>query len=52
MTNASSMLEPLNRLLHSDVKWSWGEEQETDFKDFKQALLSPEALVHCNPTLP
>lgn len=50
--NASSVLEPLNRLRRSGVPWQWGKEQREAFVEAKQLLLSSQVLVHFNPKLP
>ena len=44
--NASSILEPLNRLRRSGVLWAWGAEQREVFFSISQVL------VHFDPQLP
>ena len=40
--NMSDLTAPLRELLHQDVEWHWEEQQETSFKNVKEALvLSP-----------
>ena len=50
--NASSLLEPLNRLLRKDVSWRWGVEQGRAFEESKKILLNSKALVHFDPNKP
>ena len=50
--NASTVLEPLNRLRRSGVQWVWGDEQKSAFLKSKELLLNSQALVHFNPSLP
>ena len=52
LPKASTMLEPLNRLLRSHVKWSWGKTEQDAFSASKKALLDSPALVHFDPKLP
>ena len=47
---ASTLLEPLNKLLRAKEVWSWGREQEHAFVEAKQALLNSGALTHFDPT--
>lgn len=50
--NASTILEPLNRLRRSGVLWQWEKEQESAFEKSKQHLLDSQVLVHFDPKLP
>ena len=50
--NASSILEPLNRLRRSDVPWVWEAEQREAFQTSKRHLLGSWVLVHFDPQLP
>lgn len=50
--NASSTLEPLNRLRKSGVSWHWNKEQQSAFKKSKDLLLQSPALVHFDPKIP
>ena len=52
LPQASSMLEPLNRLLKAKTPWIWGKEQEAAFAECKNTLLNSSALVHFDPKLP
>ena len=52
LPQASTMLEPLNRLLQSKTPWKWGKEQESAFSECKKTLLNSSALVHFDPKLP
>ena len=49
LPNLSSVLAPLHRLLHKEVKWSWGKEQEFSFKEAKKLLTYSQLLVHFDP---
>ena len=50
--NASTLLEPLNRLLKANTRWSWSTDQERAFQASKEALIKSEALVHFDPAKP
>ena len=50
LKNMASILAPLYKLLHKKVKWAWGEEQQSAFKQIKEQLKSEAVLVHYNPT--
>ena len=50
--NASTILEPLNRLLRDKVTWTWGKEEDGAFEASKDALLSSDVLVHFDPSKP
>ena len=50
LPNMSTLLHPLNSLLQSKVKWSWGKEQETAFVESKKLLKSASVLVHFDPS--
>ena len=52
ISNASTLLEPLNRLLKNSSEWSWGKDQETAFKASKDALVNSKALCHFDPAKP
>ena len=49
---ASTVLEPLNRLLRKDTGWVWGESQSKAFKASKDLLLQSDVLTHFDPNLP
>ena len=49
---ASTMLEPLNRLLQAKTPWVWGREQAYVFKKCKNTLINSGVLVHFDPKLP
>ena len=49
---AATLLEPLNKLLRSQEKWRWENEQQKAFEDSKAALLNSTLLVHFDPKLP
>lgn len=48
----STKLQPLHRLLCSDVKWHWGKRQNDSFTNIKKLLVSPPIVVHYDPTKP
>ncbi|KAK2578442.1 hypothetical protein KPH14_001059 [Odynerus spinipes] len=50
--NLSSILYPLNKLLHKDFKFIWSRECELAFKNAKRAFQSDEVLAHYDPKLP
>ena len=50
--NASSLLEPLNKLLRKDTPWVWGTAQENSFQSAKKILTSDSVLMHFDPTYP
>jgi hypothetical protein len=52
ISNHASRLSPLYRLLHQDVKWSWGPQETKAFEDAKEALASFKVLVHYDPSKP
>lgn len=50
--NLSTILFPLNQLLHIKVPFTWAKTQEHAFRKAKEAFLSNEILAHYNPKLP
>ena len=52
LLQASTKLEPLNRLLKAHTPWRWGKEQESAFSESKKTLVKSSALVHFDPKLP
>ena len=52
ISNLSSVLSPLNKLLQKGVKWTWGEEQRTAFTEAKRQLTSTSVLTHYDPQKP
>ena len=50
--NLSSLIHPLHKLLCKNAAWKWSRSCESAFNRVKQALLSSNALVHYNPSLP
>lgn len=50
--NLSSILYPLNQLLHVNVPFKWTETQERAFIRAKEAFISNEVLAHYNSKLP
>ena len=52
ISNASTLLAPLNQLLKNSTNWSWGKDQETAFKASKDALVNSKALCHFDPAKP
>ena len=47
--NLSSLIHPLHKLLCKNAAWKWSRSSESAFN---RALLSSNALVHYNPSLP
>ena len=50
--NLSTLVHPLNQLLHTDAKWTWSEACETAFTAAKQTITSSNVLAHYDPHLP
>ena len=50
--NLASLINPLNQLLHKNKRWNWSKECDQCFKVAKQKLVSPNLLVHYDPSLP
>ena len=46
MPNLSQLTSPLRKLTHTDVEWSWGEEQEKAFERIKQVAASAPLLKY------
>ncbi|XP_011859117.1 PREDICTED: uncharacterized protein K02A2.6-like [Vollenhovia emeryi] len=52
ISNLSSILHPLNKLLRKDTEFQWTSQCEKSFRDAKKAFISPKCLVHFDPRLP
>lgn len=52
LPNASTLLEPLTKLLRANERWRWESEQQSAFQLSKEALLKSDFLVHFDPALP
>ena len=52
INNVTELKIPLVKLLHKDIKWSWGEEQAEAFKKLKLALVSTPVLARPDFRLP
>ena len=52
LPNLSTTLAPLHRLLRQGVKWQWRSEEATALAEVKNALQSPNLLVHFDSTKP
>ena len=52
LPNAATVLNPLNHLLHKDVKWKWSKECQASFELAKKTLTSSKVLTHYDPKLP
>ena len=52
LPNLAHTLEPLYALLHKNVKWKWGKQQQVAFEAAKQLLCSATLLVHYDPEKP
>lgn len=50
--NMSTLLHPLNALLHKGVKWEWSRKCDEAFQKAKEQLSSKSVLTHYNPRLP
>ena len=50
--NLSSLIQPLNQLLRHGVKWHWSQAANTAFKAAKEKVVSPNVLVHYDPSRP
>ena len=46
MPNLSQLTSPLRKRTHTDVEWSWGEEQEKAFERIKQVAASAPLLKY------
>lgn len=49
--NLSSILYPLNNLLHKNTSFHWFKDSEASFQAAKQAFTSLKCLMHFDPTL-
>ena len=52
ISNLSTLLHPLNRLLQYGTNWNWSPECAQAFKSAKDMLTSSSVLVHYDPSLP
>ena len=52
MSNLSTVIHPLNRLLRHDFKWKWTSECRMSFEKAKELLKHSNVLIHYNPSLP
>ena len=52
LSNLSTRLAPLYKLLGKDVPWQWGASQERAFCSSKKLLTSSNLLIHFDPSLP
>jgi hypothetical protein len=52
LPNLSTIQEPLNKLLRSDVPFKWTSEQDQAFAGAKELLVSSKALVHFDISIP
>ncbi|XP_011874398.1 PREDICTED: uncharacterized protein K02A2.6-like, partial [Vollenhovia emeryi] len=50
--NLSSILQPLNKILHKGTHFIWGDEQEKAFKKAKEAFMSNQVLAHFDQKVP
>ena len=50
MSNLSTELAPLYKLLQKGTPWHWGPNEDKAFKNSKQLLLSSQLLVHFDPS--
>ncbi len=52
LSNLSSKLAPLYKLLQNHTRWKWSDDQEQAFQLAKQALQAYSLLVHYNELRP
>lgn len=50
--NLATVTEPLNQLLHKNIKWNWSTDCKTAFAQLQTALSSSPILVHYDPNSP
>ncbi|KAF8694651.1 hypothetical protein RHS03_08150, partial [Rhizoctonia solani] len=50
--NFSSVARPLHNLTKKETPWSWGNPEETAFKELKTLVTQSPVLIHSNPELP
>ncbi|KAF8747934.1 hypothetical protein RHS01_11152 [Rhizoctonia solani] len=50
--NFSLVARPLHNLTKKDSPWSWGNSEETAFKELKALVTRSPVLIHSNPKLP
>lgn len=50
--NLSTVLRPLNLLLHKDIKFQWNADCQKSFETVKNTLNSSNCLTHFDPKLP
>ncbi|QRW23694.1 Retrotransposable element Tf2 protein [Rhizoctonia solani] len=50
--NFSSVARPLHNLTKKESPWSWGNSEETAFKELKALVTQSPVLIHSNPKLP
>ena len=52
IANLSSLIHPLNELLHRDTPWKWTEECSSALNAAKRKIVDSNVLVHYDPNLP
>ncbi|XP_061128573.1 uncharacterized protein LOC133150206 [Syngnathus typhle] len=52
LPNLSTVLHPLNALLHQNAKWAWNKDCERAFTKAKELIISDKVLTHFDPKLP
>ncbi|XP_061152316.1 uncharacterized protein K02A2.6-like [Syngnathus typhle] len=52
LPNLSTVLHPLNALLHQKAKWDWTKDCEQAFTKAKELIISDKVLTHFDPKLP
>ena len=52
MSNLSTVIHPINRLLRHNFKWKWTSECRKSFEKAKELLKYSNVLIHYNPSLP
>ncbi|XP_075150579.1 uncharacterized protein LOC142224678 [Haematobia irritans] len=48
----ATVAEPLRRLLDNNVRWTWGEQEQTAFTALKNLITSDRVLIHFDEKLP
>lgn len=52
ISNLSTILYPLHKLLRKNVNWAWSSECDDSFKKIKKAISGSKVLAHYDPELP
>ena len=52
LSDLSQICEPIRRLTHKDVQWSWTKEQDVPFDNIKEAVTSAPVLKFLDSSKP